>query len=219
MPSRTCESVLPQLATYVEGTLSDSEEWHLDRHLDQCEGCTARLGRLLGADAELQLPRRERSQLLRWLRASYTLAPEREHQGIEAIVAVARTLAPKAPSLTWAAAEISEIEEVRERMGAVFRQRGAIDCPPYAIELFVRDVYTALLAFNKNGQPTSELDGKTIVFEVTGAPSRETSTDAQTIASGVAILDLAALGRAIEDYTQVRFRLYIDAATVIEGSL
>ena len=220
MPSATCNQITSQLDAYLDGTLSVSNEAVIDAHLDQCDACTARLNDLLVRDSRWRLTPPERAQLQRWLRAAYTLSPQKETEGIEAIIALAaQEFAQDTAPIAWAAEDMSELDGVRQRLGAAFVQRGPIAMPPYMADLYVRDQHSALLAFSKNGEPTTELDGHTIDFFVADVDDEQAVSCSQTIDAGVAVIDFTRLHLAIDDYTRVGIRLYRDAAPPIEGRL
>jgi hypothetical protein len=73
---------------YLMGKLSEQKEKEMDKHLDQCTECTAQLDALL--ESEFQVTQQDQTQILRWLRTTFTLDPERERKGIKKIIADAQ---------------------------------------------------------------------------------------------------------------------------------
>ena len=217
----SCEGFIERLWQYFEGELSDQDELEMDNHLDRCEACTAKLKALLESEAHFQLSRQEQIQILQRLRASYTLDPDLEQKGIEKVLVSTRPFWSEPEKMLWAAANLSGIDEIRERMGAEFEKRGPIPLGPYTGELYVRDQNSAILEFRKEGRPALDLNGKTIEFFATKPPKiGELSPRlSETIQAGAVVIDFTKLGLSIEDYAKVHFKLYLDESTVLEGGL
>ena len=215
----TCRQTISQFAAYLDGTLSASDEGAVDAHLDQCDACTARLDGLMAGEERWRLTPSEHAQTQRMIRAAYELSPEKEAQGIETIMAQATPILEASAPLAWAAADTSEMDDVRQRLGAVFAQRGPIDLPPYTADLYVRDQHSALLVFNKDGQPSTELDGCTIEFCVGAGGDAPSVSISQTIEAGVAAIEFNRLHLTMDDYAQVRIRVHRGPELPLEGGL
>lgn len=221
MKSIHCQEVIPRLRLYFEGKLSDQDELEMDDHLDQCEACTEKLNALIESEENWQLTQQEQTQILRELRTTYTLDPDQEREGVEKILAEARQIWSESKRLAWAAANVSETDEIRERIGMEFEKRGPLSLGFYTAEPYIRDRNSALLEFRKGNMPTSELDGKTIEFYVIEKPRTAEMSKllSKTIQAGTVVIDFTELGISIEDYAKVGFKLYLDELTVIEESL
>ncbi|MCI0527042.1 MAG: zf-HC2 domain-containing protein, partial [Nitrospira sp.] len=244
-----CEEVTARLRAYSERELSAQDELKMDNHLDRCEACTAKLNALLDANPRFQMTQHEEAYTLRWLRAAHPLDPEEEREWTEKVLAEAKQIFSTArrpekekihppPETVSAATErpapfyeeekiqlaaetLSDLDKIRERIGAAFVERGPIHLGAYTGELHVYTQNSALLEFKKNGQSTSDLDGKTILFYIVEkSGTTETSRQfSEIIREGIVVVDFTRLGISIEDYARVRFKLYRDTAEVVEGSL
>ncbi|HWP46362.1 MAG TPA: zf-HC2 domain-containing protein [Candidatus Limnocylindrales bacterium] len=221
MKSMSCEVFMGRLQQYFRGELSDQDELEMDDHLDRCEACTEKLKALLESEEHFLLSPWEQTQILQQLRASYTLDPDREQKGIEKVLASTRPFWSEPAKMLWAAANLSGIDEIRERMGAEFEKRGPIHLESYTGELYVRDQNSAILEFRKEGRPALDLNGKTIEFFATKPPKMGELSPrlSETIQAGIVVIDFTKLGLSLEDYAKVHFKLYLDESTVMEGSL
>jgi hypothetical protein len=221
MKLMSCEAFIERLQQYLEGELSDQDELEMDDHLDRCEACTAKLKALLESETRFQLPGQEQIQILQGLRASYAPDPDLEQKGIEKVFIGTRQFWSEPERMLWAAANLSEIDEIRERLGAEFEKRGPLNLEPYTAELYVRDQNSAILEFRKGSELALDLNGKTIMFFTT-KPSKMGELShhfSETIQAGVVVIDFTRLGLSLEDYAKVHFKLYLDESTAIEGSL
>ena len=118
--------------------------------------------------------------------------------------------------LAWAASETSEMEAIRQRIGAEFEKRSPINLKLYSAELYVLDRDSALLIFKKGDELAADLNGKTIDFFLIEEPS---SLFSETIQEEEVVIDFQKLGISIEEYAKVAFKIHLDEAAVIEERL
>jgi len=119
-------------------------------------------------------------------------------------------LTPRSPVL-MAAADKSEIDEIRDRIGPKFREH-TVNLNLYSGKLYVRDRNSALFRFRKSGQPTTDLDGKRIEFYLAGAESNSVS---EMIENGRVVIDFSKLRITLEEYAQVRGKITLNESTII----
>ncbi len=234
-----CEDVMRQAEKYWMGDLSVHAEKEMDKHLDRCEKCTKMLDELVASEARFQVTPQEEAKISGWLRTTFTLDPKRERQGIKTIIANAQKTIPvwepSLPVSPWPVPHplkvsdpyplkyaAADTDEIQARIGAEFEKRNPIPLSTYTGVLGYLNRNSALLLIQKEGKPTTELDGKKIVFYVIEASkTAETAKHRieETIQNEVVVIDFTKLGLSIEDYAQVGFKLYIDESTLIEGTL
>lgn len=115
----------------------------------------------------------------------------------------------------FAASDIPEMDEIRERIGAEFQKR-PIHFGLYSGRLYVHSQNSALFKFRKGEKPTSDLNGNIIKFYLIEKPSYSFS---EIIQDGKVVIDFPKLGISIEEYAKVGFKIHLDESTVIEGRL
>jgi hypothetical protein len=118
--------------------------------------------------------------------------------------------------LKWAASHTSEIDTIRDRIGAEFDKLSPINLKLYSVELYVLDENSSLLTIRKIDKIASDLDGKVIDFYLTDNPSISFS---DTIKEGEVVVNFQRLGISILDYSKVSFRIHLDETTVVDGKI
>ena len=218
-----CEKVIRQAKKYWLGELPVQAEKEFDEHLDKCETCQERLDEIVASEGLFDVNAQEQTQISHWLRNTFALDPKRERMGIEKIIANAESFAYQGrDSMSWAASDESEMEELQARIGAEFEKRNPIRFElNYTGELYFLSPHSAIFEIRKKGQPTAELDGRKIEFYVVQKAKTDETPEllSETIENGTVVIDFAKVGLAIEDYDCMGFRFYINESTVIEGAL
>ncbi len=159
----------------------------------------------------------ENNSLLDWDRIMETAREEDRAEEEIAFQRYRASLQSRDPKqLKWAASETSEIEDIRERIGAEFEERCPINLKLYSAKLYVLDRTSALLIFRKGNEVASDLNGKTVDFFLVEKPS---SLFSETIQEEEVVIDFQKLGISIEEYERVAFRIHLDGSTVIEERL
>lgn len=82
-----CEEVTAYFPQYIENKLSEQFEQEMDNHLDRCDKCVADLNILMSECYKVS--QQDSDMILRLLRASFSLSPEREKEEIAKIIRMA----------------------------------------------------------------------------------------------------------------------------------
>ena len=111
-----------------------------------------------------------------------------------------------------AAADESELDMIRSRIGSEFIERGSIVFGEYSADIYFQDLHSANLVFKKNDKRTSELSGMVIEFFLMDKPMAKYSDE---IGNDRVTIDFSQLGLSIQDYEKVVIRIPREKSRVI----
>jgi hypothetical protein len=214
--------IIANLQKYIDNDLSDEEYFQVEAHLvEGCEECEKKIDDLLAEDT--QISRYTDEEILRLLRAGYTLSDEKERELIQHFQAIiADSLQPtRIDALPIAADEGKErkqLEKIKKELGLELAEKrlrlSFSEEMTYLGKFEINDIHSAYLIFERDGRETSDLDGVEIEFYNKDVPEK---TLIELVEVDSVLLDFRDLNLSIQDYERVGFRLTFSGVS-IEGS-
>ena len=212
---------ITKLPQYIDDDLSDEEYLKVEVHLEGCEACQKKIDKLLAEES--QISRYTDAEILRLLRAGYTLSDEKERELIQHFQEVIAdfwqpSFADALPLAADEGKKRKQLEEIKRQLGPEFaekRLRISLKAETtYWGRLEIHDIHSAYLVFEKDGQETFDFDGVQIEFYNQDAPEK---TLTERIEEDSVLLDFGNLFLSIRDYKRVGFRLSFSGEKIEGG--
>lgn len=185
-----------EIADYIDGRLDEADMNLVEAHLKDCFSC-----------------RRE----LKDLRDEFALIDKKVPELWDNFLHIHQGILRIPEPLQYAAAHKHEIGARLDRMSDEFKQNPILFEVGYTGHLHPLSESSAILEFRKAGQPASEVDGKKIEISLREELS-EGEPFVDIIRNEEVRIDFAKLGVTIENYNKLKYKLYFDESTIIEGT-